>query len=234
MTGPTSTRVASVHALLRRDILNGKFPPGSRLAAATLQERYGASSGLLREVLPRLAAEGLAVAKPQRGYWVISVSPEDLRHLTEARVLIETTVLRQSIQDGDIAWESRALAAHHTLANTDVIAADRSGPNKDWLDAHARFHSELLAGAANLRLRNIADSLRDITEVYRCWAGRFGTPGERGVAAVAAEHQSILEATLARDANLAAAELTLHIERTTKQLLSSLSSLPDGQSRPAQ
>src|SRR6516165_4310201 len=144
MTSPSPTRVASVHARLRRDILSGKLLPGSRLAAATLQERYGASSGLLREVLPRLVAEGLAVAKPQRGYWVISVSPDDLRHLTEARVLIETTVLRQSIQKGDIAWESRALAAHHTLASTPVVAADRSGMNEEWLEAHARFHSEFL------------------------------------------------------------------------------------------
>lgn len=233
MTDPSPTRVASVHALLRRDILSGKLAPGSRLAAAILQERYGASSGLLREVLPRLVAEGLAVAKPQRGYWVISVSPEDLRHLTEARVLIETTVLRQSIQDGDIAWESRALAAHHTLANTAVVAADLSGVNQAWLDAHAQFHAELLAGAANLRLRGIADSLRDITEVYRIWSGRFSEPGERSADTVAAEHKSLLEATLAHDANLAAAELTLHIERTTKQLLANLASMPGGRSQSA-
>jgi DNA-binding GntR family transcriptional regulator len=226
MTGPTPTRVSNIYAMLRRDILNGTFPPGSRLAAATLQERYGASSGLLREVLPRLVAEGLAVSKPQRGFWVIAVSPEDLRHLTEARVLIETTVLRQSIQEGDITWESRALAAHHTLANTPAPAADGSGTGKAWLEAHARFHSELLSGAANLRLRNIADSLRDITEVYRCWSGRFGTPGVRSAAAVAAEHKSLLDATLARDANLAVAELTLHIERTTKHLLASINSIP--------
>lgn len=193
------------------------------MAAATLQERYGASSGLLREVLPRLVAEGLAIAEPQRGYWVISVSPEDLRHLTEARVLIETTVLRQSIQQGDLAWESRVLAAHHTLASTPVLSADRSSVNEDWLEAHARFHSDLLAGASNLRLRRLADSLRDITEVYRCWSARFGRPGERGSAAVAAEHKSILDATLARDENLAVAELTVHIERTTKQLLANLS-----------
>ena len=214
-----------MHALLRRDIRSGKYPPGSRLAAAALQERYGASSGLLREVLPRLVAEGLAVAKPQRGYWVISVSPEDLRHLTEARVLIETTVLRQSIQDGDIAWESRALAAHHTLVNTAVLTADGSAVNEDWLEAHARFHSELLAGAANLRLRSLADSLRDITEVYRCWSGRSARSGERSAAAVAAEHKSLLDATLARDANLAVAELTLHIGRTTKHLLANIGSI---------
>ena len=221
----TSTRVSSVHALLRRDILSGKFPPGSRLAAAALQERYGASSGLLREVLPRLVAEGLAIARPQRGYWVISYSHEDLRQLTEARVLIETTVLRQSIRDGDLAWQSRVLAAHHTLANTPVLAADDSSANPDWLEAHARFHSELLSGASNLRLRNLADSLRDITEVYRVWSGRLAMAAERGAAAVAAEHKSPVDAALSGNANLATAELTLHLERTTRYLLANVNSI---------
>jgi DNA-binding GntR family transcriptional regulator len=222
MSNPASTRVSGVYALLRRDILNGKFPPGSRLAAAVLQERYGASSGLLREVLPRLVAEGLAVSRPQRGFWVISVSPEDLRHLTEARVLIETTVLRQSVQDGDLAWESGVLAAHHTLANTAVPAVGGSGANEDWLTAHAGFHSALLAGAANLRLRNLADSLRDITEVYRCWSQRSAEAAGRGADAIAAEHKSLLDATLARHTNLATAELTLHVERTTRYLLGNI------------
>jgi DNA-binding GntR family transcriptional regulator len=226
MTSQAPTRVSDVYALLRRDILNGTFLPGSRLAVAALQERYGASSGVLREVLPRLVADGLAVSRPQRGFWVITVSPDDLKHLTEARVLIETTALRQSIQYGDLAWESRALAAHHTLANTAPPATDGSENSGAWLRSHATFHSELLSGAPNLRLLAIADSLRDITEVYRCWSARLAGPGARGPAAVAAEHQSLLDATLARDANLAAAELTLHIERTTKFLLTAVSALP--------
>ena len=219
------SRVSDVEALLRRDILNGTFRPGTRLGAATLQERYGASSGLLREVLPRLVAAGLAIAKPQRGYWVIAVSPEDLRHLTDARVLIETTVLRQSTEHGDLGWESRALAAHHTLANTAVHEPDGTTLSDDWLQAHADFHSALLSGAPNLRLRTLADSLRDITEVYRCWSERYGKAGGRDDAAIAAEHKSLLDAALARDANLATAELTLHIERTTKYLLANVSAL---------
>ena len=216
------TRVSRVESLLRRDILNGTFPPGSRLAAATLQQRYGASSGLLREVLPRVVAAGLAVAEPQRGYWVISVSPDDLRHLTDARVLIETTVLRQSTEHGDLAWESRALGAHHCLANTAMHEADGSTVNEAWLQAHADFHSALLSGAPNLRLRNLADSLRDVTEVYRCWSQRFARGGGRDEAAIAAEHKSLLDATLTRDATLAGAELTLHIERTTQHLLANI------------
>src|ERR1700744_430157 len=130
-----STRVDEVYCLIRRDILSGQFPPGSRLATMLLlQQRYDVSNGLLREILPRLVAEGLAVAKPQRGFWVIDISREDLRHLTDARVLIETTVLRQSIQVGDLGWESGVLAAHHTLASLASRHPDGT-LSADWLEA---------------------------------------------------------------------------------------------------
>jgi DNA-binding GntR family transcriptional regulator len=218
MTRSGSTRVDEVYARIRRDILSGQYPPGGRLGTVALQQRYKVSNGLLREILPRLVAEGLAVAKPQRGFWVIEVSREDLRHLTEARVIIETIALRQSIQDGDLAWESAVLAAHHTLASLASRLPDGS-LNSEWLEAHAQFHGALLAGGPNLRLRSLAESLRDVTEVYRCWSRGLGQPAERDIAA---EHRAIMEATLARDANLAVAELTLHVEKTTRQLLSQL------------
>jgi DNA-binding GntR family transcriptional regulator len=213
-----TTRVDEVYADIRRDILNGQYPPGSRLGTIALEQRYKVSSGLLREILPRLVAEGLAVAKPQRGFWVIEVSREDLRHLTETRVILETIALRQAIQEGDLGWESAVLASHHTLASLVSRRADGS-VNSEWLEAHAQFHRTLLAGAPNLRLRQLAESLRDVTEVYRCWSRGLGVPVQRDIAA---EHRAIMEATLARDANLAVAELTLHIEKTTKQLLSQL------------
>ena len=133
-------------------------------------------------------------------------------------MIIETTTLRQSIQEGDLGWESAVLASHHTLASLDSRRADGS-VNSEWLEAHAQFHSTLLAGAPNRRIRNLAESLRDVTEVYRCWSGGPGLPEQRDTAA---EHKAIMDAALARDANLAVAELTLHIEKTTKQLLSRL------------
>ena len=210
-----STRVDEVYGLIRRDILSGRFPPGSRLATLSLQQRYEVSNGLLREILPRLVAEGLAVAKPQRGFWVIDISKDDLRHLTDARVLIETTVLGMSIQFGDLGWESGVLAAHHTLASLPARLPDGT-LNGDWLEAHANFHSAILAGAPNLRLRALAESLRDVTEVYRCWSGGVEVLEPRDVAR---EHRLIMEATLARNINQATAELTLHIEKTTQQLL---------------
>jgi DNA-binding GntR family transcriptional regulator len=184
--------------------------------------RYEASTGVLREALPRLVAQGLVVSQPQIGFRVVSLSVDDLRQLTEARVTIETLVLRQSVAHGDLAWENAVLTAHHTLVRTPQLV-DGDEMNDAWLRAHATFHHMLLSGSPNHRLIGIADSLRDSAEVYRCWSSPFGRKHDRDVAA---EHRQLLETALARNADEAAATLIRHIELTTEFLLEGSAVVP--------
>ena len=51
---------------LRKDIINGRYLPGSKLGLAQLRANYGVGSSPLREVLSHLAAIGLALA-PEDG-----------------------------------------------------------------------------------------------------------------------------------------------------------------------
>ena len=76
--GQSSTRVDQVFAELRSDILAGRCLPGARLRMAELAARHGASMGVLREALSRLAAQGLVVAEPQHGFQVTPISVTDL------------------------------------------------------------------------------------------------------------------------------------------------------------
>ncbi|WP_374104643.1 GntR family transcriptional regulator [Streptomyces sp. GESEQ-4] len=111
-TGPPSmSRAEEIYQRLRSDILNGRLAPGSRLRVEALKGNYGASSGVLREALPRLAGQGLATFAPQQGFRVVTVSPEHLKELTEARVFIETHVVRESVTIGTIGWESDLLGS---------------------------------------------------------------------------------------------------------------------------
>ena len=212
------SKVDDVQRLLKADILNGKLPPGSKLAFADLRLRYDCSVGVLREALPRLVGEGLAVSEPQLGFRVVSVTVDDLRHLSEARVIIETMVLRRAIAEGDLGYEAKVVAAHHVLANEPMFTADGSG-SPAWLSAHSAFHRALLAACTNERLRRIADSLRDSSDVYRFWSG---TAADQRGRDIPAEHRRIADAVLRRDADAAAAALAHHFERTTEILLGSL------------
>src|SRR4051812_863352 len=111
----SKTRTDEVHRKLRSDILGGRLVPGSRLKFPELCERYNVSVGAAREALTRLAAEGLVKTQAHQGYMVTPLSHEDLADLTRARVEIESLVLRISVMEGDVQWESRAVAAHHVL-----------------------------------------------------------------------------------------------------------------------
>lgn len=211
----STTRVDLVYRRLRSDILNGRLEAGSRLGIESLSARYGVSGGVLREALPRLVGQGLAVSLPQQGFRVISVSAEDLRHLTEARVAIETQVLRQSVESGSVGWEAQLLASHHNLRRTPYATGD-GDISEDWTDAHMSFHRALLAGCANPRLVAIADMLRETACVYQCWSRRPGDDRNRDIAA---EHAELCDLALERDAAGAVAALARHIELTTQLIL---------------
>ena len=211
------TRGEDVYSRLRGDILAGRLRPGSRLPFAELCSRYGTSVGVVREGLSRLTEQDLVVAEPQQGYRVKAVSSADLQHLTDARVQIETLVLRSAIDSADLAWESSVLAAHHTLVRTpQQDAQDPQRMSEAWASAHAAYHATLLEGCPNPRLRAIALGLRDSAELYRRWAVPVGHDGSRDVIS---EHQSLLTAALARDSGAATAVLTEHLERTARVLL---------------
>ena len=81
-----------------------------------LMQRYGFSSSAVREALSRLVTDGLVEAVDQRGFRTTPASREQLIDITETRVTVESVALQRSIEHGDLAWESRIVAAFHRLA----------------------------------------------------------------------------------------------------------------------
>jgi len=211
------TRAEEAFVALRADILAGRLLPGQRLQFNELTARYATSVGVLREALSRLNEQGLVISEPQQGFRVMPVSPEDLRDLTAARVEIETLVLRRSLESGDLAWESRLIAAHHVLDRTSQLdATDERLVTEEWTAAHARFHEVLLEACPVRRLRETAATLRDAAELYRRWSRHLGSEQDRDIPH---EHRSLLEAALNRDIEGARRMLTQHIEFTPNAIL---------------
>lgn len=212
MANTAGTRAERVYTELRNDTLAGRWYPGQRLPFEELCKRYDASVGVMREALQRLAEQGLVLVEPNRGFRVVPVSKDDLRHLTEARLEIESLTLRLAVEQGSLEWETQVIAAHHRLERTPMNDPDeRHGFSSDWVAAHRAFHDAMLEGCENLRLRSIAIALRDSFEIYRHWSLAVGEAEERDVAA---EHRRLLDRVLARDPEGSAAALRAHIELT--------------------
>ncbi len=216
MSTSSETKSEALFRRLRADVLNGHLTPGSRLGFADLNVRYGASTGVLREVLPRLVEQGLVTSQSQLGYRVMTLSVQELQHLTEARMVVESEVLRQSITYGSLEWESAVVAAHHRLSQLSLRAQDDE-ISAEWLKAHRDFHATILSGCPNTQLQDIVGRLRAVSEVYQCWSIRTtSNRRERDH-----EHDVIAKLCVAREIEPACQALSEHIQTTASLLLSS-------------
>jgi DNA-binding GntR family transcriptional regulator len=208
------TQSARVYQELRKAILDGELAPGERLRLVELAARYSVSQSVVREALTRLSEQGLAVSLPQQGFRVITLSETDLEDLTNTRVAIEGLVLGRAVLEGDVEWESTAVAAHHRLVRAQS-ADDGPEGRERWVQAHREFHRALLAGCASPRLKEIALGLRDAAELYRRWSPSSAASLQR----IAAEHQTLVEAAVARDGQQAVQVLSEHLHHTREALL---------------
>lgn len=220
------TLAVEVCTRLRADILDGRLSPGERLKPVELGERFGVSLGVMREALGLLAAQDLVRIERNRGFHVVTLSPEALAQLTEARKIIEGAALRQAVEQGRVAWESEVLAAHHRLAREPLYLPEAPEVrNSTWARHHLLFHGELVQACGNAVLLDICVRLSDAAELYRAWAGVGGSSGRD----VAAEHLALMEAALAHDADRAVRLLEEHLDRTRAILLDRREALGAGE-----
>lgn len=191
---------------LRADIIFGRLSPGQRLRLERLSAQYETSIATLRELLNRLLVEGLIVAEGQRGFEVTPVSADRWHEIAQMRELLECHALRQSIENGDIEWEGRVVAAHHKLATLEkkLLAGDRT-QTETWKRYDWEFHQALISACGSRELMETHGAVFDKYLRYQVLALT-----DRGDIA-AREHKQLMQCALKRDAAKAGDVLKAHI-----------------------
>lgn len=205
---------------IRAQILTGELTSGRRLHLSQLAKSFGVSLSVVREAVTRLASERLLESIPQIGFRVRVLSVDDLLDLTRVRTEIETLALRDSLERGDLAWESQLVAAHHALASTPRVGADGTR-NLEWLSRHAAFHEALCAACGSPWLLDLRQQLFAVSELYRFWFGQVqdgAGPDDAAERRIAREHRALLDAALARDDDAAVARLAAHFATASERI----------------
>lgn len=211
------TLAEKAYDALRHDIIRGELAPGRPLRLSDLSERYDMGFSPLREALNRLHAERLVTAESLRGFRVAPLSLDELHDAVNVRIKVECDALRASIKLGDDGWAAGIVSALYALN----LQVGRTGADADiWtLEArHYAFHRALLAACNSPWTLEFFERLYAATERYRIpTLLAAANPAGRDVQA---EHSALAEATLARDADKAAALLEAHYRRTADYLTS--------------
>ncbi len=221
LAGPVD-RVAAplrerVLEILRQAILNFELLPGERLTERRLVEQLEVSRATVREVLARLASEGLVTVVPQRGAIVSVMSPAEAADMYKVRTVLEQPAVRFFVQRASDAEVAELRACVDRMA---VTAAAGGGP-KDFLRGKDHFYEVLIAGANSPVLGTVMRGLAARARVVR--AISLTVPG-RPVIAVR-ELTAVVEAVEARDADGAAEACGRHLSNGMKTGMTKLRAL---------
>jgi len=131
---------------IRADIMQGFLKPGDKLRLENLCERYEIGMSPLREALSRLCGDALVVNESQRGFWVATLSVDELEDIVKLTILLGEEALRRSLENGDDAWEERLTQAFDELKDIEERYDIGNMDPEIWGPANSRFH-EALGGA---------------------------------------------------------------------------------------
>ncbi|MFJ1753759.1 GntR family transcriptional regulator [Kitasatospora sp. NPDC088134] len=156
---------------LRDEMMAGRLPAGRNFTVKEIAEVYGVSATPAREALVDLAAQGLLVSEPHRGFTVPEFGWPDFLEIFEARTLLTDNALRHLGARVE-RYDWSRLASLRRRADAAARAA-RAGQLDVLVGCDLRFWQEAAALLCNDRIADYLGWLR-----VQSWM--FAAPHLRG------------------------------------------------------
>jgi DNA-binding GntR family transcriptional regulator len=192
---------------LRRRILDGQIPPGSRLLLRPLAEELGLSVMPVRDALRMLEGDGLVTLESHRGATVTQISKEAVLQIIGMRMWIEVLAVREATPrhtPGSLARVREILAeGEKAMAEGDGLAYTR---------ANRRLHEAVESPAPEPILQLVRDLWERLWQTRRRAALFVRLPDRMPEAQ--AEHRELVDAVVAGDVAAAGAAMERHREST--------------------
>lgn len=209
---------------IRGMIVAGELQPGQRLPPEKeLSERLGLSRNSLREAVAALELVRVLDVRRGDGTYVTSLDPalllEALAFTVELHAddsLLELFAVRR-VLEASAAGLAAARLGEEDLDDLAALLGEvtEETPVEDLVASDLAFHARIATASGNAYLAGLLEALNDRTVRARIWRG---ITEERSVQRTLDEHAAILAALRARDAALAAALVTAHVEGVERWL----------------
>lgn len=214
-TGKGKALVDDTAAAIRARILSGEIPIGAQLRQAELADSLGVSRTPVREALRQLQAGGLIEVLPNRGAVVRVPAPWEVREAYEVRAELEGLACVRAVRavTPDVLRELREVNETVRTVSGTPAPAEGSSPSTAANDC---FHTLIHTAAGNERL---ARAIKEINEAFpRNVSALVLQDNPRHREDNIREHERIVEALAAEDAEQARAEMKAHVISAGEQL----------------
>lgn len=185
---------------VRQRIIDGRYPPGTRIIERELAEELQVSRIPIREAFRTLESEGFVEVVPRRGVIVGRLSERDVEQLFDVREALEVLACRRAAE----AVTKAELRRMRQLLDRCRKAID-AGNQAEVGRLNSGFHDQLIALARNDLLAGLLEPLQGRLH----WLFRQNDDPET----LLREHVELLDAIGSGDPDRAAEQALNHVRR---------------------
>lgn len=131
----TGDKRDGIYERILNAVMEHRLIPGTKLVEEKLAGVFQVNRTRIREVLARLAYEGVVTTIPNRGAFIASPSVEEARHIFQARRILEPALIRSLVAKAD-SQQFQRLHAHVA----EERAAREAGDKRAVIRLSGEFH----------------------------------------------------------------------------------------------
>lgn len=208
--GAGMTLAESLRQKLEGAIAAGHLEPGSRLDEQEIAQRFGVSRTPVREAFRLMAANNLVELRGRQGATVRAIKAQALIEMFQVMAELEGLCARLAARRVSQAWGDEISEIHQRL-----ISASETGGIDLFYDINQEFHEAIYEASRNAFLADQTRKLRNQVAAYR----RRVTRMPNRIADTIREHEAIMQAILAHDAERAHSAMRDHVNLLGDNLL---------------
>lgn len=214
MARPAST-AQQVHDWLHQRIIQGDLLPGARLSETEIADQIGLSRQPVREAFIRLASDGLAEVRPQRGTYIGKIS---------VSAVLSARLIREAVES-DLAAMVAGDDADLAPMRAELVVQDQANADGDvagFIASDDRFHRAMALAAGQAAVWNDLERLKSQMNRLRHLSMRVFDRS-----ATIAQHRAVLTALEQGDAAAAQAAIRTHLRQMLTELPQIAAAHPD-------
>ena len=156
VNGPDISKQEYVYSVIRKQIIENKYKPGSMLVERTISAELNISRTPVREAFRRLAQDGLVSITPGKGVFVADISIENMLEIFELREALEKMAIKLLLLKGN----NDMIKLVEQCAE-EQQEAYKNGDGELFMKKDMEFHNLIAEGSRNGRLVNGIRSIYD-------------------------------------------------------------------------
>ena len=195
--------------ILRKRIIYQELEPGQKIVEQDLAKEFKTSRAPIREALRQLELEGLVNIIPNKGAYVTGISDKDVHDIYMIRSMLEGLCVR---------WATEHITQEQLEELDEIILLSEyhmdKGHSDQLTELDGRFHQILYEASKSRILDHVLSDFHKYVQLAR----RTSVKTEERAIKSIGEHNEILNAIKAKDAEKAGNLATIHIMHVMENL----------------